>query len=94
MDREKIKGYLGIARKAGYLIIGVDNLKKYNKKLYLLLADSDLSNTINKTIASKEDVRHEIIDNLGELMSIEKCKIVGIKNHNIAMQIIENIKGE
>ena len=94
MDREKIKGYLGIARKAGYLIIGVDNLKNYKKKLYLILADSQLSNTINKTIASFQDIRHEIIDNLGELMSIEKCKIVGVKNHNLAMQIIDKIKGE
>lgn len=94
MDRKKIKGYLGIARKAGYLIIGVDNLKKYTKKLYLILADSNLSNTINKTLTSFEDVDHEIVENLGELMSIEKCKIVGIKNHNLAMQIIENIKGE
>ena len=94
MDREKIKGYLGIARKAGYLIIGVDNLKNYNKKLYLILADYELSNTINKTLALFSNIHHEIVENLGELVSIEKCKIVGIKNHNLAEQILENIKGE
>ena len=29
---EKVKGYIGIARKAGYLIIGGDNIKNHKKK--------------------------------------------------------------
>jgi len=96
MNREKIKNYLGLSRKAGYLIIGADNLKKYDKKMYLLLVDSNLSNTLQKMINKfkENDVEVVLIDNLWELVSIENCKIVGIKNNGLAQEIIKNIRGE
>ena len=37
MDINKIRGYLNISQKAGYIIWGGDNLKDYTKKLYLVL---------------------------------------------------------
>ena len=37
LEREKIKGYLNISRKAGYLIIGGETLDDYTKKLFLVL---------------------------------------------------------
>lgn len=95
MNREKIKSYLGISHKAGYLIIGADNLKNYNKKLYLILVDKNISNTLQKVINKFEgQIQVEIIENLNELVEIENCKIVGIKNYGLANEIIKNIRGE
>ena len=80
LNREKIKNYLGLSRKARYLIIGADNLKNYDKKLYLILKDSSSSKTIEKVSQKFKDVETFEVDNLGNLVSIENCKIVGIKN--------------
>ncbi len=96
MNRDKIKNYLGLSRRAGYLIIGADNLKKYDKKLYLLLVDENLSNTQQKMINrfKEREVETLLIENLWELVGIENCKIVGVKNKGLADEIIKNIIGE
>ena len=96
MNREKAKGYLSISRKAGYLIIGADNLKKYNKKMYLLLIDADVSKTLQKIVEKFKSCEVEClyIDNISELVDIEKCKIVGVKNKAMALEIIKNLRGE
>lgn len=89
MDRNKAKGYLGIANKAGYLIIGGDNLQSYKQKLFLVLVDVDAQKNTKK-IAQKLTEKAEVlwIDGLGQLLSIPTCKIVGIKNKGLS----ENIK--
>ena len=49
----KIKGLVNISNKAGYLIIGADNLKKYNKNITFraenITMDEfiDISNNLN-----------------------------------------------
>ncbi len=91
MDRTKVKGYLNIAHKAGYLIIGSDNLRGYDKKLYLVLVDSSAGKNSKKIASSFEEkgIKAIEIDNLDELSSIENCKIVGIKNKQLTEKIIE-----
>jgi ribosomal protein L7Ae-like RNA K-turn-binding protein len=96
LNREKIKNYLGICRKAGYLIIGADNLKKYDKKMYLLLVDCDVSKTMQKIIDKFKEKNIEclMVEKLNQLVELENCKIVGVKNNGLALEIIKNIRGE
>ncbi len=91
MEISKIKGYINIAHKAGYLIIGSDALKGYDKKLYSIIYDkSALKNTLKvvnyfqeKSLPIKE------VDNLEELTSIKNCKIIGLKNKNLSDLILK-----
>ena len=83
MEIDKIKGYINISHKAGYLIIGGDKLKDYNKKLYLLIYDK---NALKNTMKIVEKFNE--IENLEELTSIKNCKIVGIKNKNLSELIL------
>ncbi|MBO5394379.1 MAG: hypothetical protein J6A28_00545 [Clostridia bacterium] len=95
MDREKIKGYLNISRKAGYLIIGGETLEDYKKKLFLVLFDNSAGLSTLK-IVDKIKARgiHVVgIESLGDLCAIPTCKIVGIKNKNIS-EIIESLINE
>lgn len=91
-QKKKIKGYISIANKAGYLIIGADNLKSYNKKLYLLLADSNSGKNLLKILDRKNEIPQFVVDNLFEFTGIENCKIVGIRNLGLSNQIIKLIK--
>lgn len=95
----KIKGLVNISNKAGYVIIGADNLKKYNKKLYLILYSNDSGKTIQKVITNKKTLTNcEIIEidaqEFSKIVSIDDCKIVGFKNLGLSKEIIKVIRGE
>ena len=87
---KKIGEYLKIANKAGYLIIGCDNLKGYSKKLYLIIIDTLAAKNSQKIALRHQENGTEVImlDNLDALAVIKNCKIVGIKNKGISDQII------
>lgn len=87
--REKIKSYLGLAKKAGYLIVGSEKLDGYQKKLYLTLVDKNAGKTSKKIYQSlvERGVCGAEIENLSELVCIENCKLVGIKNLGLSEQI-------
>ncbi|MBQ8908895.1 MAG: hypothetical protein IJY90_01195 [Clostridia bacterium] len=95
MDKEKIKGYLNISRKAGYLIVGGETLDDYKKKLFLVLYDETAGNNTMKIATKLKDrgLKTIAVSNLGELCLISTCKIVGIKNKNIS-EIIESLINE
>lgn len=94
MERDKAKGYLNIAHKGGYLIIGSDKLDGYDKKLYLVLMDTAIGKTGEKIAQrlSERGVNMLRVDNLQELSSIKNCKILAVKNKNLADIIIELLK--
>ncbi len=85
-------GYINIAHKAGYLIIGSDKLKGYNKKLYLIIYDTSAQKNTIKVVEEMKNKGIPVfaVENLGGLTSISNCKIIGIKNKNIS-DIIANI---
>ena len=93
---EKVKGYIGIARKAGYLIIGGDNIKNHKKKLYLVIFDKNSQKNTIKIVenAKKNDIIALQVDNLADLTGIENCKIIGIRNKKISDLVIEIINKE
>jgi len=92
LESEKIKGYLNISRKAGYLIIGGETLANYKKKLYLILYDRNAGNNTIKIVAKlqEKNIKCYEIEGLSQLISIPNCKIFGIKNKNIS-EIIESL---
>ena len=89
MQREKIKAYLDIAAKAGYLIVGSDKLDGYNKKLYLVLIDASAAKSSQKVYEKLfgRGIDGAKLENLGELLTKPTCKIVGVKNHGLSEEI-------
>ncbi len=91
-SKNKIKGYINIANKAGYLVIGADKLKNYNKKLYLLMADKTAGKNLFKIARAKQDIPFVVLNNLCEYVGIENCKIIGIKNFGLSQEILKIVK--
>ena len=45
----RLKGIVGIANKAGYIVFGADNLKQYTKKLYLVVKSDEVASFFFKS---------------------------------------------
>lgn len=86
MDKNKLQGYLNIAKKAGYVIISGEKLYNYNKKLYLVIYDNTSEKNTLKVVDKIKQINIPIfsIDNLQDIVSIKNCKIIGIKNKNLS----------
>ena len=96
---DKIKGLINIANKAGYLIIGSDALKGYNKKLYLVLYNLDIGKNSQKIVKQiKANINCVVygIENCDypKIVNIPNCKIVGIKNKGLSEEIIKYLRGD
>ncbi len=94
---QKIKGYINIARKAGYLIIGSDYLKNYDKKLYLVIKSDNGGKNLSKIVEDNAkrtncEVLTLIPDDFDKIVNISNCKVVGIKNKGIADEVIKLCK--
>ena len=91
--QEKLASYIGIALKAGYVIIGADKLSTYSKKLYLVLMDKSAGKSTRKVFDGlrQKGIEGFEIENLGELNK-QTYKIIGIKNLGIREQIKNQIK--
>lgn len=95
----KIKGLIHIAEKAGYVIIGADNLKAYSKKLFLILKAQQCGTNLDKIANNKKtetacDIQEFENNLLEELCGKTNCKIIGIKNKGISEEILKIIRGE
>ena len=95
----KLRGYLGLLKKGDYLVIGADNLKVYRKKLYMIIVPANCSKNINKVsmnVASKYDVPiiELSVDDLGESIGMNSCKILGVRNKGFCDAILANCKDE
>ncbi len=90
---QKVKNYIGLERRGGYLIIGQDKLDGYEKKLYLILLDKTAGKSSAKTAQKHKERNIKIleIENLGVLCGVENCKILGVKNKGLSEQIEKNI---
>ena len=86
LDKNKLQGYLNVAKKAGYVIIGGEKLYNYNKKLYLVIYDNTSEKNTLKVVEKIKQINIPVfsIDNLQDIVSIKNCKIIGIKNKNLS----------
>lgn len=95
--KNKIKGYISLAKKSNNLIIGFDNIKNQLANLNLILVSQDASEKLLKEInffSNKYNldciqVNH---DELVFYTQIDKCKVIAILNSGIASQIKMLIK--
>lgn len=93
MLENKLKGYINVAKKASYVIIGRDNIELLkNKKFYLFVLSStapksliDFAENLSK-IKQCEFIKLNKL-NLDELVYTNNCKIIGIKNKNLSLII-------
>ncbi len=94
----QIKGYLNIAKKAGFVIVGQDNLKNYDKKLYLVLYTEPTNNIVSVISRIKSTTMYQSIclekHDFDTVTNIDNCKIIALKNKAISDKIIELIRGE
>ena len=92
-----LKGLLNISRKAGYLIIGGENIEKHTQKMYVIVLDEKSGNSLKREmthVANERNIPLLFVQKLDELMGIENCKAVALKNKALSEEIIKNIKGE
>ena len=90
-----LKGLLSLARKAGYVVIGIDNLSGYYKKLFLLLHDKTAGKSLVREmnfLSQKKGVCLAEVDGLEELLHIPNCKAVGIRNKKFSEMILTEIE--
>lgn len=93
----KIQGLISIARKAGFCVIGQDNLKNFEKKLHLILLDKTAGDSLVREmrfLSNKKNCLLLEVEKLDSLVSIDNCKVIAIKNKELSEKIVETIKGE
>lgn len=92
-----IKGIIGICRKAGYAIIGGENIKNNSQKMYLILVDENSGKSLLREmqfVANLRNIPIVSIKNLEEIVDIKNCKAVAFKNKALSEKIFNLLKGE
>ncbi|MBP3431850.1 MAG: hypothetical protein J6K39_03245 [Clostridia bacterium] len=93
----KLNGLISIARKAGFCVIGQDNLKGFDKKLHLIVLDKSAGDSLVREmtfLSNKKNCSLLTVDGLEEVTAIKNCKVIGIKNKDLSEMIEKEIKGE
>ena len=92
-----LNGIINICRKAGYLIIGGENIKNNPHKMYLILIDKSSGNSLKREInylLVSRNIPFLEVEGLANMIGIENCKAVAIKNKTLSDEILKMIKGE
>ncbi len=90
-NRNKIKTYLGFARKAGKLVLGVNAAKCVRGRVYLLVADESASPNTKKEIESlKKRFGCPLIetDGLEELTGKPLCRLAAVREEHLAQAVL------
>ena len=93
----KLEGLISIAKKAGFVVVGGENLIGYSKKLYLLLINKNAGNSLRREmnfLAKNKNLTLCECDNLAKIVAIENCKAIGIKNKAMSESIEKCLKGD
>lgn len=86
----KIETYIGFAIKKGSVVFGCDNISRYRKKVYLLLATKTLSPNSLKvlsTCAEKFGCKVKVIEDY-DFLSKKNCKALAICDKSLADAIL------
>lgn len=92
-----LNGIINICRKAGYLIISGENIKNNPHKMYLILIDKSSGNSLKREInylLASRNIPFLEVEGLANMIGIENCKAVAIKNKALSDEILKMIKGE
>lgn len=91
MERSKTASYLGFARRAGKLTLGVNAAATLKKGVYLLVADETVAKNSRKEI---EKLRTKFscpliyIADLGMLVGKEGCKLAVVRDAELAKAVL------
>ena len=94
MQENKIKTYLGFARRAGKLALGVNAAKCVRGRVYLLVMDSAASPNSKKEI---ESLRKRFscpliaVENLEELTGKSQCRLAAVREEHLAQAILQTV---
>lgn len=92
MERSKTASYLGFARRAGKLTLGVQAAETLKKGVYLLVADESVAPNNRKAI---EKLRKKFacpllfVRGLGEMTGKPNCKLAAVREEHLARAIAE-----
>ena len=96
MEHRKIKTYFNLLKRSGKIIFGNDAIQKYKKKAYLIIITNNFSDKINiikKSVTLNCKLYETDFKVLNDLLETNNCKVVLIKNYDLANAIIvENLK--
>lgn len=95
---DKIKGYVGIANRAKYVIFGADNLKGYTHKLFMVVYREDYGKTILKIINELKEKNIPCVklnqEEFNYITGTQNSKLFAIKNNGISNQILNILRSE
>ena len=89
----KVETYIGFAIRKGSVVFGCDNIEKYRKKVFLLLATKSLSaNSLQvlQNVASKRNCNLLRIDDY-DILTKRNCKALAICDKSLADAIVQNL---
>lgn len=92
MEISTIKKYIDLAKKAGAILYGLDNIKLGTKNIYLILIDNNVGSSLKRNIdfiSQHKKVQSIVLNdtNLDDLLNTNNCKVIGITNINLANKI-------
>lgn len=91
MENEWTK-YLNLARRAGAVLFGIDEIMKFRGKVYLVLlsetqATVNLREKVENFVAKKDTILISLKEDLNIFLNTDNCKVIGVTNENLANQI-------
>lgn len=89
----KVKTYIGFARRAGKVVLGVDNILTLKRPMLVIYSKELAENSVNKLKNSAETTGHTLIEveSTVALGLPDGCKAAGIKEKNLAEAIIKQL---
>ena len=90
MQTDKVRSYLGFARRAGKLTLGVNGAATLKKGVFLLLADhSAAKNTQKEILKLQQKLSCPLLftDDLEGLTGKAGCKLVAVREEHLAQAI-------
>lgn len=90
-----LKGLFSLSRKAGYTVIGLENLLKYEKRLYLLIVDESAGKSLMREmnfLSNKRQIPLAVLPEVEKMIGIQNCKAIGIKNKKFTELISDKIQ--
>ena len=84
--------YVGLARKAGAVLFGQDNILSARNTPYLVIvsineASQNLNKKIYNFIANKNIKLIKFSDSLDKYLGTQNCKVIGITNRELAEKV-------
>lgn len=92
MERSKTASYLGFARRAGKLTLGVQAAETLKRGVYLLVADESVASNNRKVIEKlKERFSCPLIyvSGLEEMTGKANCKLAAVREEHLAAALLQ-----